>query len=154
MKQVLFFLTLTILFFSCKEETVTDVKKETVEVNEPDSIPSKNSSSDVQKGEVEIIENVYTEFYPDEKRRIKFQGVKDDNGKRTGKWLYFSYEGEELSMTTFDHGKKHGPTIVKYPNGKLYYTGEYQDDKTVGLWKTYSEAGTKLSEKDYGYPSE
>ncbi len=100
---------------------------------------------------VEIKGNTYTEYYPG-KENIRFQGPQDEEGNRHGKWLFFSETGEELSMTMYEHGKKHGHSIVKYPNGVLRYTGEYADDQPVGIWKTYNTNGEMTNVKDYGYP--
>ena len=52
-------------------------------------------------------------------------------------------------MTNYENGVKQGHSIVKYPNGGIHYKGEYKDDKPVGVWKTYDNAGKILSVKDY-----
>jgi len=99
---------------------------------------------------VEIKNGVYTEWYPG-KKNIKFQGPQDNNHLRNGKWVFFSEGGEELSITFYENGKREGFTIVKYPNGRLHYRGEYQDDKIVGDWITYNEKGKVTSEQHYPY---
>ena len=100
---------------------------------------------------VEISNGKYTEYYPG-KKKIKFQGTQDDEKRRHGKWVFFDENGTEISTTFYDHGKKHGHSIVKYPTGVLYYYGEYHYDKMIGVWKTYDEKGKLVSEKDYGQP--
>ena len=102
---------------------------------------------------IEVEENIFREYYPG-KVHVKFEGPQDDKGERDGKWLYYSEEGIELSMTMYMHGKKHGHSIVKYPNGAIHYVGEYRNDKPVGVWKTYSVSGELTKEKDYGYPED
>ncbi len=102
---------------------------------------------------VEIKNGKYTEWYPG-KKQIKFQGLIEKNGKRNGKWVYYSEKGTELSFTIYENGIKQGYTVVKYPNGAIRYRGEYKDDKIVGLWTTYDPKGKVISEKDYGYPAE
>ena len=62
----------------------------------------------------------------------------------------FSETGNELSMTVYEHGTKHGHSIVKYPNGVLHYTGEYKDNEQIGIWKTYSIEGELVTTKDFG----
>ncbi len=95
-----------------------------------------------------VTENgVFTEYYPDGKN-IKFQGQQDDDKKRHGQWIYYSETGEELTITHYDHGVMHGHTIVKYPNGKLHYVGEYDQGKEIGVWMIYDENGN-MSEKNY-----
>lgn len=115
---------------------------------------TKVKSDSVNKKElVHIVGDVFTEYYPD-KVTIKFQGPQDEEGRRHGKWLFFSEDGEERSMTMYHHGKKHGHSIVKYPNGGIHYLGEYQNDRQVGVWKTYQPNGKLATTKDYGYPEE
>jgi antitoxin component YwqK of YwqJK toxin-antitoxin module len=46
-------------------------------------------------------------------------------------------------------GKKQGPWVKNYPNGKIMYEGTFKDDKPVGLFKRYTEEGMLLSELTY-----
>jgi antitoxin component YwqK of YwqJK toxin-antitoxin module len=46
-------------------------------------------------------------------------------------------------------GKKQGPWIKNYPNGKIMYEGAFKDDKPVGLFKRYNEDGVLQSELTY-----
>ena len=98
---------------------------------------------------VEVKDGVFTEWYPG-KKQIKFQGGQDELGNRDGKWTFYAENGTELSFTLYDHGKKEGFSLVKYPNGRIHYRGEYQNDKMIGLWSTYDEKGNLISEKEYG----
>ena len=98
---------------------------------------------------VEVKDGVFTEWYPG-KKQIKFQGGQDDLGNRDGKWTFYAENGTELSFTLYDHGKKEGFSLVKYPNGRIHYRGEYQNDKMIGLWSTYDEKGNLITEKEYG----
>lgn len=98
---------------------------------------------------IEINGNVYTEYYPG-RIKIRFQGTQDEEGKRHGKWSFYNEKGIEMSMTMYEHGLKHGHSIVKYENGATFYLGEYYQDKQIGVWKTYTPDGKLESEKDYG----
>jgi antitoxin component YwqK of YwqJK toxin-antitoxin module len=138
MKKIFFFITLTVLFVSCKEEDKQEKKK--VEVVAP--------IIEMEEDLVEIKDNIYTEFYPG-KKAIKFRGEQDEKGLRNGVWLFYSEKGEELSMTNYEHGIKEGHSMVKYPNGAIHYIGEYKNDKPVGIWKTYDATGKLSSTKDY-----
>lgn len=114
-----------------------------------ETVTSQKSAAE-QKAELVSIENgTFTEYYPG-KKQIKFQGPQDKEGRRHGIWYYYSQNGLQLSMTEYRHGLKNGISIVKYDNGVLHYTGEYQNDKKVGVWKTYNESGKLVDEKDYG----
>lgn len=117
----------------------------------------KNEKETTQKPKTEKLTEIknrrFTEWYPG-KKQIKFQGMLTKKGDRNGKWTFYSETGNELSMTLYENGKREGFTIVKYPNGAIHYTGEYKNDKTVGVWKTYNEKGKLVTEKDFGYPEE
>ena len=117
----------------------------------------KNEKETTQKPKTEKLTEIkngrFTEWYPG-KKQIKFQGMLTKKGDRNGKWTFYSETGNELSMTLYENGKREGFTIVKYPNGAIHYTGEYKNDKTVGVWKTYNEKGKLVTEKDFGYPVE
>jgi antitoxin component YwqK of YwqJK toxin-antitoxin module len=125
----LIFTVITLLLFSCKEEIKEEKKA-------PENL-------------ISIKNGVFTQYYPG-KKHIKFQGAQDEKGNRNGKWIFKNEQGVELSVTMYDHGKKHGHSIVKYPNGSLYYVGEYFQDKKIGLWRVYDENGKLTEEKDFG----
>lgn len=107
--------------------------------------PEKESSENL----VEIKNGIYTEYYP-KRKAIKFKGPQDDNKQRNGRWFFYDERGNELSMTEYVNGKKHGFIFVRYPSGSMRYTGEFNMDVESGLWKFYKEDGTLSSEKDYG----
>lgn len=135
--KYLLILFVAIAFISCTEE------EEKKKVDDP-----------VQFEElVEIKDGVYTEWYPG-KKQIKYRGEQDDQSRRQGKWVFYSENGDELSITFYEHGLKEGFSIVKYPNGAIHYRGEYKNDEMVGLWTTFNEKGEVETEKDYGYPKE
>jgi antitoxin component YwqK of YwqJK toxin-antitoxin module len=97
---------------------------------------------------VEIKNGIYTEWYPGKKNK-KFQGAQDEKSRRDGKWVFYSEKGEELSITFYSNGLKNGFTVVKYPNGRMHYRGEYRNDTIVGLWTTYDQNGKITKEKNY-----
>lgn len=97
---------------------------------------------------VETDGNMFIEYYPG-KKQVKFKGPQDENKQRHGVWYYYSEAGVELSMTEYNHGKKNGVTMVKYPNGFMHYTGQYREDVQVGVWKTYDTNGKLVEEKNF-----
>ena len=131
MKKIVFLLATLFLISAC--ENKSEKKKE--------EIPKEIL--------VEVKDGVFTEWYPG-KKQIKFQGGQDDLGNRDGKWTFYAENGTELSFTLYDHGKKEGFSLVKYPNGRIHYRGEYQNDEMIGLWSTYDENGNLINEKEYG----
>ena len=131
MKKIVFLLATLFLISAC--ENKSEKKKE--------EIPKEKL--------VEVKDGVFTEWYPG-KKQIKFQGGQDELGNRDGKWTFYAENGTELSFTLYDHGKKEGFSLVKYPNGRIHYRGEYQNDEMIGLWSTYDEKGNLINDKDYG----
>ncbi|HIP31892.1 MAG TPA: hypothetical protein EYG86_03930 [Crocinitomicaceae bacterium] len=163
MKQIILFALISVSLYSCKEndptkeqvEVVADDKSESTATTKNGEVKSNSTNIEdevktSEKGDVDVIDGMYYEYYPGIGKKVKFKGLQDENGKRDGKWLYFSEDGKELSVTNYIHGERNGMSMVKYPNGNLHYTGEYKNDKTVGVWTTYSIEGVKTSEKDYG----
>ena len=135
MKQIVAFLMLA-LFVSCSSEEekidTTPVKEEVL---------------------VEVKDGVYYEWYPG-KKHLKYKGGQDKDKKRDGVWTFYSEQGDELSITVYEHGMREGFTIVKYPTGVVHYRGEYHKDEMVGVWTTFDVNGKVESEKDWGYPTE
>lgn len=145
MKSIIYLILGLFLIGCTSEEKVPSELIESDQIKKEDSLVVDKSQL------VEIKGNVYTEYYPNHKD-IKFQGTQDEEGRRHGKWLFFSENGDELSMTMYEHGNKHGHSIVKYPNGGIHYLGEYKNNIQVGEWKTYTIDGQMYERKDYGYP--
>ena len=102
---------------------------------------------------IEVKHGVYSEWYSG-KKQLKFHGSIDKKGNRDGKWVFYSENGNEQSITVYNHGMREGFSLVKYPNGAMHYRGEYRNDQMVGVWTTYDEKGKVISEKDYGFPDE
>jgi antitoxin component YwqK of YwqJK toxin-antitoxin module len=136
MKLALYTFLLLFIAVSCTDKKVDETNKK----------PKTEKLTEIKNGR-------FTEWYPG-KKQIKFHGMLTKKGDRNGKWTFYSETGNELSMTVYENGKKEGFTVVKYPNGAIHYTGEYKNDKSVGVWKTYDEKGKLVTEKDFGYTEE
>ncbi len=96
----------------------------------------------------EVKDGVFTEYYPGRKA-VKIQGPQNAKGERSGRWFFYAENGNEQSMTEFLDGKKNGFIFVRYPSGRMRYTGEYINDVASGTWKFYREDGTVEQEKVY-----
>ena len=131
MKKIVFLLATLFLISACENN------------------PEKKNEKIPKEKLVEVKDGVFTEWYPG-KKSIKYQGGQDELGNRDGKWTFYAENGTELSFTLYDHGKKEGFSLVKYPNGRIHYRGEYQNDEMIGLWSTYDEKGNLITEKEYG----
>lgn len=116
-----------------------------------DEAPSTTDQPKKEEVLYQIKDGKFTEWYPG-KKQVKFEGNLDVKGNRDGKWTFYSEKGNMLSFAFYEHGKREGYSVVKHPNGRIHYHGEYKNDRMVGIWTTYDENGKNKQEKDYGYP--
>lgn len=97
---------------------------------------------------IEVMPNMYREYYPG-KKQIKIMGPLDNEGRRHGAWESYFENGQKNSATYYINGVKEGHSIVYYPNGAVYYYGEYKNDEKTGIWKTFNELGEQISEDEF-----
>ena len=144
-------LVLILIVAACSENTSDKPTKNTTEKTVDDKSITEKQATEIEKPEelTEVKGHTFTEYYPG-KKKIKFQGIQDDEKRRHGKWSYYNLDGLELSTTMYEHGKKHGHMIVKHENGAIYYHGEMSEDKKVGIWKNYDSDGVLIGERDFG----
>ena len=135
-KRFLYYIMLSLIVASC---SAPDTEENTIKIKEEPKLISEDNGT-------------YTEWYPGRKQ-IKIKGRKDNQGRREGIWKHFSPEGTVLSVTVYTAGKKDGHIVVRYPNNVVHYSGEYQMDERVGVWKFYNEQGELTKEEDFGYPN-
>lgn len=138
MKKISWMILLLLALAACKNKE-DDNQKVATEKENP--LLPKN-----RKDLITIKNNEYIEYYPG-KKQIKFQGYVDDNNERDGKWVFYGENGQELSVSFYKNGKRDGHSVVRYPNGKLHYIGEYEMDKRVGEWEMYDLKGKKTTKK-------
>jgi len=132
MKYLLMLCALSLLV-ACGEE---EEKKEQIQEPEKEEV-----LTEVNNGE-------FTEYYPG-KKKVKFQGPQDKEGRRHGIWYFYDESGRQISMTDYKHGEKHGVSLKRFPNGQVHYTGEYKENVQVGIWKTYEMDGTLIDSTNY-----
>ena len=132
MKYLVIFCALSILI-ACGEEE--EKKKPVVEPEKKEVLTETKNGT-------------FTQYYPG-KKKVKFQGPQDAEGRRHGIWYFYDEAGTQISMTDYKHGKKHGVSLKRFPNGSIHYTGEYVEDQQVGVWKTYSADGSLVNSTDY-----
>lgn len=132
MKYAIVLFTLGLLF-SCGEEETPKKEVELMQTREE---------------LIEIKDGIYTEYYQGRKK-VKFRGPQDEGGLRHGIWNFYDENGVNISMTEYRHGLKNGVSLVKYSNGGTQYTGEYENDIQVGVWKTYDVKGKLIDTRDY-----
>lgn len=137
MVKHIIYLSLALFLFSCSEE-----KKETDdEIKAEQFVAEESLIEEKENGR-------YTEWYPGRKQ-IKMTGTKDKQGRKVGIWKLYTEKGVQQSVTEYKKGEKDGITIVRHPNGAIYYSGEYENDEPVGVWKFYNDQGQLIERKFY-----
>ena len=74
----------------------------------------------------------------------------DDQGYVHGVKVNFYEDGLTVhSKVTYEHGRKHGPAIWFFKNGKIYEHTTYFQDRKNGLTKRYYETGELKEEVEF-----
>lgn len=151
MKSYWIYIIFIFVLCACGENASTESNKINSDTNVEDESDAKTGL--YKPGLIDTIDYQYQEWYPG-RNQLKIEGMFDEQYKRHGKWVFYDKNGIELSMTTYTHNLKQGFSIVKHPNGVIYYRGEYNQDKKVGLWTFYNDKGEKDKEIIYNYNGE
>ncbi len=146
MKSYSIYIIFIFVLCACGENASTESNKINSDTNVEDESDAKTGL--YKPGLIDTIDYQYQEWYPG-RNQLKIEGMFDEQYKRHGKWVFYDKNGIELSMTTYTHNLKQGFSIVKHPNGVIYYRGEYNQDKKVGLWTFYNDKGEKGKEIIY-----
>ena len=146
MKSYWIYIIFIFVLYACSENASTESNKMNSDTNVEDESDAKSGL--YKPGLIDTIDYQYQEWYPG-RNQLKIEGMFDEQYKRHGKWVFYDKNGIELSMTTYTHNLKQGFSIVKHSNGVIYYRGEYNQDKKVGLWTFYNDKGEKVNEINY-----
>ena len=146
MKSYSIYIIFIFVLCACGENPSTESNEINSDTNLEDESDAKTGL--YKPGLIDTIDYQYQEWYPG-RNQLKIEGMFDEQYKRHGKWVFYDQNGIELSMTTYTHNLKQGFSIVKHPNGVIYYRGEYNQDKKVGLWTFYNDKGEKVNEINY-----
>lgn len=145
MKNPLIYLIFILVLFACEEDVSIDLDdNKDVSIILDDKMKNVYNDANLK----DTIDFKCQEWYPG-KKQLMIEGSLDRQKRRHGTWYYYNEKGDEMSMTTYTNGRKQGFSIVKHPNGTIYYTGEYSQDEKVGIWKFYNEKGEKVNELNY-----
>jgi antitoxin component YwqK of YwqJK toxin-antitoxin module len=72
-----------------------------------------------------------------------------NEGKRVGKWIFYSEKGTKLAQCCFNNlGQKHGEWLIYDNNSKLRAKMIYKNGIRKGKWEIYDEHG-KLTIRRY-----
>ena len=74
----------------------------------------------------------------------------DEQGYVHGVKVNFYEDGVTVhSKVSYEHGRKHGPAIWFFKNGKIYEHTTYIQNRKNGLTKRYYETGELMEEVEY-----
>jgi antitoxin component YwqK of YwqJK toxin-antitoxin module len=142
MKTRLLFITLlAFLLGSCRFE------HKVVEESYPDGSPKRVCT---YKGKGENRELIHETTYYSNKQ-VQMDGGYE-NGKRTGRWIYWYENGKPWSEGYYKNGKSEGKRTTYFDNGRVRIEGYYREDIRVGNWKFFDENGRLLREMDFSAP--
>ena len=82
----------------------------------------------------------YTVHYPS--GQLKTEGTYID-GKKTGKWISYTENGEELSVRNYTLGVLDGYQKMTFSQN-LYMEGHSKNGVKIGTWKSYFKANQQL----------
>ena len=74
----------------------------------------------------------------------------DEMGRVHGVRVTYFADGKTIyTKLTFNHGKKHGPTIRYYNNGQIYEHSNFENGERHGLTRKYYKTGKPMAEFEY-----
>lgn len=74
---------------------------------------------------------------------IKTKGSFDENGKRTGNWSFYNFDGSLDAVENYKAGELEGRGINYFSNGNINNTGVYKNGNATGEFNYYTYAGRK-----------
>ncbi|RTL60329.1 MAG: hypothetical protein EKK37_05690 [Sphingobacteriales bacterium] len=86
-------------------------------------------------------EGTWEFYYP--AGNIKTKGSFDENGKRTGTWNFYNFNGTADAVENYKDGELDGKGINYFPNGNIDNIGVYKNGKAAGEFKYFTYAGRK-----------
>lgn len=137
MKKILTLLFISIIFFSCGRENITE---EIVTRHEDDSKKECFYYKTNDGAKIKIRETWYY------KEGMKYLDGPIVNDKRNGSFETYYKSGKVMSEGTFVDGIREGKATTYHENGAIHYEGYYQNGKECGIWKFYDEEGNLQKE--------
>jgi antitoxin component YwqK of YwqJK toxin-antitoxin module len=140
-KITLLLVTTMLVIMSCQEKS-TSTEYQTVthkyESGKPKNVQVYSSADSSKIGAKEFYDN----------GAVKVD-MKYKDGKRNGPTYSYYKDGKPWSLNTFENDELHGPYQTWHENGQLYYDGQYDHNRKVGVWKFYSDAGALIKTMDF-----
>jgi len=140
--KTLFLLALLVLAVSCNRVKTTQVVEESYADGKP---KIRTEYIEDEHGKKTLYKETY--FFPEEKKYI--EGKYDEQQRRDGVWTSWFENGNKNSQGKYVNGTLHGKYRVWHANGKLFYKGQYDMGRQVGVWEFYDSLGVKTRQESY-----
>lgn len=130
-----------IAIFSCKDEAASaefETVTQTYESGKPKNVQVFSSADSSKIGAKELYDNGVVKV-----------DMKYKDGKRNGPTYSYYKDGKPWSLNTFENDDLHGPYQTWHENGQLYYDGQYDHNRKVGVWKFYDDKGSLIKTMDF-----
>ena len=141
-RKITLLLVMTMLVMMSCQEKSTSTEYQTVthkyESGKPKNVQVYSSADSSKIGAKEFYDN----------GAVKVD-MKYKDGKRNGPTYSYYKDGKPWSLNTFENDELHGPYQTWHENGQLYYDGQYDHNRKVGVWKFYSDAGALIKTMDF-----
>lgn len=79
------------------------------------------------------------------------RGITQENGDKSGEWVFYFPDGKKESEGLYSDGRKSGLWKFYYPDETVKQTGNFRDGKYDGPWRFYSEVGDLQKEEEYAH---
>jgi antitoxin component YwqK of YwqJK toxin-antitoxin module len=93
--------------------------------------------------------NVYNSFIYSEKGIKLSEGILTKEGKKEGPWIYYYEDGKVLAKGRFLNNQESGIWNYYYENGKEEQKGEYKNGKYNNVWTWFYFNGAVKREEEY-----
>ena len=137
--KYLFWVALLLCALSCKRVKTTQVVKESYADGKPKVLTEYVTD---KYGREKLYKETF--FFPGEKKYIVLQY--DEQEQRDGVCISWYENGNKNSEARYVHGKVDGKYRVWHENGKLFYKGQYDMGREIGVWTFYDTLGVKTKE--------
>ena len=71
------------------------------------------------------------------------------NGKKEGPWVEYWDNGRLQSRIFYKNGEKKGPSVFYFDDGQLWGKGDFKNGEMEGPWVEYNDNGQLLYEGNY-----
>ena len=127
-------------------ETINDlVKRDGVYYKKFSEVPCTGKVTGIAKGSFKNGKKEGKWVQYSKNGQLNFKG-NYKNGKVEGAWVYYWDNGQLSAKGNYKNGKREGEWVNYYDNGQLQFKGNFKNWKKEGAWVGYGKDGTVWKE--------